>query len=231
LRRKERDATRGSPRSFAAQRTLAQDDNQVVPMLASGGNGYSVKLIVGLGNPGDEYRLTPHNVGFLAVDRIAGEAGVEIRNRQCRALTARAVIGGEKVLLAKPETYMNLSGMSVRELVAEYGAKPEADLIVIQDELDFPLGTLRIHTRRSSAGHNGIESIIGALGTQDFLRIRMGVAPERKVEDGERYLLSPMRKAELAVIDGMLDTASEAVRAILTEGPAAAMNRFNRKEE
>ncbi len=189
-----------------------------------------VKLIVGLGNPGIEYQFTPHNVGFLAVDRIASERGVEIRNRQCRALTARIQVGDELVLLAKPETCMNLSGVSVRELVAEYDAKPEADLIVIQDELDFPLGTLRIHTRRSSAGHNGIESIIDALGTQDFLRIRIGVAPERKVEDGQSYLLSPFRKAELAVVDGMLDTAVEAAMAILTEGAAAAMNRFNRKD-
>src|SRR6202034_2578509 len=112
--------------------------------------------------------------------------------------------GGETVLLAKPETYMNLSGMSVRELVAEHGADPESELIVIQDELDFPLGTLRIHTRRSSAGHNGIESIIGALGTQDFLRIRIGVAPEHKIEDGQRYLLAPLGKADLAVVDGVL---------------------------
>ena len=190
-----------------------------------------MKLIVGLGNPGDQYRLTPHNLGFRVVDRIASERGVEIRNRQCRALTARMQVGAEPVLLAKPETYMNLSGVSVRDLVAEYEVQPESDLIVIQDELDFPLGTLRIHTRRSSAGHNGIESIIGALGTQDFLRIRMGVAPERKVEDGERYLLAPLSKAALAVVDGMLDTAVEAVKVILTEGAAAAMNRFNRKEE
>jgi len=190
-----------------------------------------VKLIVGLGNPGEEYERTPHNMGFLVVDRIASEHRVEIRNRQCRALTARIQVGDEPVLLAKPETYMNLSGLSVRELVAEYEAKPEADLIVIQDELDFPLGTLRIHTRRSSAGHNGIESIIGALGTQDFLRIRIGVAPERKVEDGQGYLLSPFRKADLPVVDEMIDTAAEAVKAILTEGSAAAMNRFNRKEE
>jgi len=189
-----------------------------------------VKLIVGLGNPGIEYQFTPHNLGFLVVDRIASERGVEIRNRRCRALTGRIQVGDEPVLLAKPETYMNLSGLSVRELVAEYEVRPEADLIVVQDELDFPLGTLRIHTRRSSAGHNGIESIIGALGTQDFLRIRMGVAPEHKVEDGERYLLSPFRKADLAVVDGMLDTAADAVKAILTEGAAAAMNRFNRKE-
>jgi len=190
-----------------------------------------VKLIIGLGNPGIEYQFTPHNMGFLVVDRIASERGVEIRNRQCRALTARIQVGDEPVLLAKPETYMNLSGLSVRELVAEYEARPETDLIVIQDELDFPLGTLRIHTRRSSAGHNGIESIIGALGTQDFLRIRIGVAPERKVEDGQSYLLTPFRKADLAVVDGMIDTAVEAVKMILTEGPAAAMNRFNRKEE
>jgi len=190
-----------------------------------------VKLIVGLGNPGIEYQFTPHNIGFLAVDRIAGESGVEIRNRQCRALTAKVRIANEVVLLAKPETFMNLSGISVRELLAEYEARPESDLIVIQDELDFPLGTLRIHTRRSSAGHNGIESIIDALGTQDFLRIRMGVAPEHKVEDGREYLLSPMRKGQLAVVDEMLDSAAEAVKVILTEGPAAAMNRFNRKPE
>src|SRR5271169_3650192 len=191
----------------------------------------SVKLIVGLGNPGLEYQFTPHNVGFLAVDRIASERGVEIRNRQCRALTARIQVGDEPVLLAKPETFMNLSGLSVRELVAEYEVRPEADLIVVQDELDFPLGTLRIHTRRSSAGHNGIESIIGALGTQDFLRIRIGVAPEHKVSDGQGYLLSPLRKKELEVVDGMLDTVEDAVKVILKEGPAAAMNRFNRKEE
>ena len=150
----------------------------------AGGGPKGVKLIVGLGNPGIEYQFSPHNLGFLVIDRIAASLGVEVRNRQCRALTARAVIGDQTVLLAKPETYMNLSGVSVRELVQEYEAKPESDLIVIQDELDFPLGTLRIHTRRSSAGHNGIESIIGALGTQDFLRIRIGVAPERKVGDG-----------------------------------------------
>ncbi|MGA7908289.1 MAG: aminoacyl-tRNA hydrolase [Candidatus Sulfotelmatobacter sp.] len=135
------------------------------------------------------------------------------------------------MLLAKPETFMNLSGISVRELVQKHEAKPESDLIVIQDELDFPLGTLRIRTRRSSAGHNGIESIIGALGTKDFLRIRIGVAPKRKVEDGQRYLLAPMRKADLKVVDAVLDTAEEAVKVILKEGPAAAMNRFNRKEQ
>jgi PTH1 family peptidyl-tRNA hydrolase len=190
-----------------------------------------VKLIVGLGNPGEEYELTPHNLGFLTIDRMAERCGVEVRNRQCKALTARAQIGSETVLLVKPETFMNLSGQSVRELVARYEAQPETDLIVIQDELDFPLGTIRIHRKRSSAGHNGIESIIGALGTQDFLRIRIGVAPERKISDGMTYLLSPLKKAELEVVDEALDRAAEAVKVILSEGPAAAMNRFNRKPD
>jgi peptidyl-tRNA hydrolase, PTH1 family len=190
-----------------------------------------VKLIVGLGNPGIEYQFTPHNLGFLTVDRIASEFGVEVRNRQCRALTARLVIGSETVLLAKPETFMNLSGISVRELVTKHEIRPEEDLVVIQDELDFPLGTLRLQRKRSSAGHNGIESIINALGTQEFLRIRMGVDPGHRIEDGMSYLLAPFRKAQLKVVDGMLDVAADAVKAILTEGAAAAMNRFNRKVE
>jgi peptidyl-tRNA hydrolase, PTH1 family len=190
-----------------------------------------VKLIVGLGNPGIEYQFTPHNLGFLAVDRIASDYDVEIRNRQCRALTGRVVIGPDTVLLAKPETFMNLSGVSVRELVSKHEIRPEEDLIVIQDELDFPLGTIRLQRKRSSAGHNGVESIISSLGTNDFLRIRVGVAPDRKVEDGMSYLLSPFRKAQVKVVDEMLDVAADAVKVILTAGAAAAMNRFNRKVE
>jgi PTH1 family peptidyl-tRNA hydrolase len=190
-----------------------------------------VKLIVGLGNPGIEYQFTPHNLGFLTIDRIASDRGVEVKNRQCRAITARTVIGSETVLLAKPETYMNLSGLAVRELLAKHDLRPEADLIVIYDELDLPLGTIRIRQRGSSAGHNGMESIIGALGTQEFLRIRLGIAPERKIRDGVKYVLTPFRKAQLKKIDQVLDSAAEAVNVILTEGPAAAMNRFNRKVE
>ena len=190
-----------------------------------------MKLIVGLGNPGIEYQFTPHNVGFLAIDAIANVLGVEVRNRLCRALTARTEIGSESVLLAKPETFMNLSGSSVRELVEKNELAPEKDLIVIHDELDFPLGTVRIHRRRSSAGHNGVESIITTLDTQDFLRIRLGVAPDRKVEDGMSYLLSPLRKAQLGFIDEMLGTTVEAVNTIFSEGEAAAMNRYNRRAE
>ena len=190
-----------------------------------------MKLIVGLGNPGEDYELTPHNLGFLTIDRLADELKVEVRNRQCKALTARAQIGKEPVVLAKPETYMNLSGMAVRELVEKLEIQPETDLIVIQDELDFPFGTLRVHRARSSAGHNGIESIIASLGTKDFLRIRIGVAPEHKPRDGKEYLLSPMRKAQLKVIDPILDDAVEAVKIIVKEGPAVAMQWFNRKPE
>jgi peptidyl-tRNA hydrolase, PTH1 family len=190
-----------------------------------------VKLIVGLGNPGIEYQFTPHNLGFLTIDCLANDVGAEVRNRNCRALTARAVIEEQQVLLAKPETYMNLSGMAVRELVGKYEVDPAKDLIVIYDELDLPLGRIRIRQRGSSAGHNGMESIIGALGTQEFLRVRLGVGPDKKVSDGAKYLLSPFRKAQLKVVDEIIDTASEAVRVILKEGPGAAMNRFNRVPE
>src|SRR5438477_2227180 len=186
-----------------------------------------VKLIVGLGNPGIKYQFTPHNLGFLTIDRLAGDLNVEVRNRQCQALTARAQIGSEQVLLAKPETFMNLSGTAVRCLLEKHELRPEADLIVIYDELDLPMGTIRIRERGSSAGHNGMVSVIGALGTQEFLRIRMGIAPEHEVKDGARYVLSQFRKAQLPVIDEMVDVAADAVNLILTEGPAAAMTRFN----
>ncbi|MCU1284261.1 MAG: peptidyl-tRNA hydrolase [Acidobacteriales bacterium] len=194
-----------------------------------------MKLIVGLGNPGIEYQFTPHNLGFLAVDRIADRCKVQVANRHCKALTARAVIEKEPVLLAKPETFMNLSGMSVRELWAKYGEANELelsrDLIVIYDELDFPLGTMKVQQRGSSAGHNGIESVIGAMGTQEFLRIRLGIAPEHPVKDGAGYVLAPWKKKELTVVDEMLDRAADAVETIIKEGAAAAMNRFNRKAE
>ena len=190
-----------------------------------------MKLIVGLGNPGIEYQFTPHSLGFLAVDRIAEQCGVEIRNRQCRALTARTEIAGEPVLLAKPETFMNLSGLSVRELVDEFQAVVETDLIVIYDELDLPLGSIRVRKNGSSAGHNGMKSIFGALGTQEVPRIRLGVAPEHAVGDGARYVLGAFKKAQYPLIDEVLDTAANAVKVILTEGVQAAMNQFNRRVE
>ena len=190
-----------------------------------------VKLIVGLGNPGIEYQFTPHNMGFLAVDRIAEQCGVRVNNRHCRAQTARTRIAGHEVVLAKPETYMNLSGQSVSELVREYEALPEEDLVLLYDELDLPFGSLRVRPRGRSAGHNGAESVIAALGTQEITRIRMGIGPDYPVGDGAKYVLSQFKKAQLPVVDQMLDQAAEAVRVILAEGVQAAMNRFNRKAE
>lgn len=190
-----------------------------------------MKLIVGLGNPGIEYQFTPHNLGFLAVDRIAEECGVRVNNRHCRAQTARTRLAGHEVVLAKAETFMNLSGASVSELVREYEAKPEEDLILLYDELDLPFGTLRVRPRGRSAGHNGVQSVIGALGTQEFTRIRLGIGPDHPVGDGARYVLSQFKKAQLETVGEVLEQASDAVRVILTDGVQAAMNRFNRKPE
>jgi PTH1 family peptidyl-tRNA hydrolase len=195
-----------------------------------------VKLIVGLGNPGPEYELTPHNAGFLAVDRIASICDVQIANRRARALTARARFAGHDVLLAKPETFMNLSGLSVAALLNELELGIE-DLIVLYDELAIPLGTLRIRERGSAGGHNGVKSISAALGTEEWLRIRIGVGKPplesgREVKaGGTDFLLSPMRKAELNVLDEMLDQAVRAVETILTKGVSIAMQEFNRKVE
>lgn len=188
-----------------------------------------MKLIVGLGNPGIEYQFTPHNIGFLAVDRIAEQCGVAIDNRHSRALTARARIGNEEILLAKPETYMNLSGMSVRELVEKSSVDPQKDLIVIYDELDLPLGMIRIRERGSSAGHNGMQSIIDALQSEELARLRVGMAPDDPKKGGARYILGQFRKSLLPAVDEALALTAEAVNVILNEGIKAAMNRFNRK--
>lgn len=190
-----------------------------------------MKLIVGLGNPGIEYQFTPHNIGFLAVDRIAEQCGVMIDNRHCKALTGRCRLGKEGILLAKPETYMNLSGMSVLELVRKYEADPEKDLIVIYDELDLPLGMIRVRARGSSAGHNGMQSIINALQTEEIARIRIGVAPDDPKKGGAKYILAPFRKSQLVAVDEALDLAAQAVNAIIADGIATAMNRFNRKNK
>jgi peptidyl-tRNA hydrolase, PTH1 family len=197
-----------------------------------------VKLIVGLGNPGIEYQFTPHNAGFLAIDRIAEDCGVVVANRRGRALTAKAKLAGQDVLLAKPETFMNLSGLSVAALMQELEiATPSEDVIVLYDDLAFPLGTVRVNERGSGGGHNGIKSILSVLGTESWIRIRLGVgkpalADGREVKAGGKdYLLSPMRKQELAVLDEVLDRAKSAVELVLTKGVSAAMNEFNRKQD
>ena len=194
-----------------------------------------MKLVVGLGNPGPEYTFTPHNAGFLAIDRIAGQYGAMVANRRGRAVTGNAIIGGEECLLAKPETFMNLSGLSVSALLKELEIEGSKDLIVLYDELAFPLGELRLRPGGSSNGHNGVKSITAVLGTEDWMRIRIGVGkpalPDgREIKSGGRdYLLTPMRKTELEVLDGVLDRAAKAVEAIIRRGMGDAMNEFNRK--
>ncbi len=194
-------------------------------------DGSSVKLIVGLGNPGIEYQFTPHNLGFLTIDRLAEQLDARVDNRHCRAVTGRGRIGDQEVVLAKPETFMNLSGISVRELIDEYGLSPESDLIVIYDELDLPFGSLRVRQRGSAAGHNGMKSVIGALDTQEVTRIRLGIGPDTPIRDGKSYVLRQLKKSELKAVDELLDSAAEAARVIVTEGVNAAMNRFNRRPE
>ena len=195
-----------------------------------------MKLIVGLGNPGIEYQFTPHNAGFLAVDRIAENCGVTIANRRGRALTAKAMLAGHEVLLAKPETFMNLSGLSVAALLHELeveASRIQEDMIVLYDELAIPLGTIRIRERGSSGGHNGVKSISSVLGTEEWTRVRIGVGKPalesgREVKAGGKdFLLSPMRKQELVVLDEVLDRAGKAVEVILTRGAGPAMSEFN----
>ena len=207
-------------------------------------------VVVGLGNPGLEYVWTPHNAGFMAIDRIAQQERVAVQNRRCRALTGTARIGlgarAREVILAKPETFMNLSGLSVAALLKEFEIEPEERgkrLVVLYDELDLPLGTVKIKERGSPAGHNGARSITGALGSNEWLRIRIGVGPNlpaeaiaagaqmgRRVRGGKDYLLDPMSKKDLAVLDEVLDRVAIAVRMIVDLGPAAAMNEFNRRD-
>jgi PTH1 family peptidyl-tRNA hydrolase len=196
-------------------------------------------LVVGLGNPGEEYQWTPHNAGFMAIDRIAQQEGVVVHNRRCRAATVTCRLAGREVVLAKPETCMNLSGLAVAALVREFEADPARDLLVLYDELDLKLGTFKIRERGSPAGHNGARSVTSALGSQEWLRLRIGVGPDLPPEaiaaigsrrPGRDFLLSPMGKSDLTVLDEVLDRVATATRRILELGPSAAMNEFNRRE-
>jgi len=188
-----------------------------------------VKLVVGLGNPGIEYQFTPHNLGFLTIDRIAERCHVDVASRRCQAATAKTKLAGHEVLLVKPETFMNLSGLSVRKLVEDLGVQPATGLIVVYDELDLPFGRLQIKYRGGTAGHNGLESVVGSLGTEDFTRVRLGIQPDHPVRDGAKYVLSQFKKSHLEAVDDLIKCGADAVEAILKDGLAAAMNRFNQR--
>lgn len=187
-----------------------------------------MKLIVGLGNPGYEYHWTPHNLGFMAVDRLAEICRADFSRREARAKVASGRFHGEKVVLAKPQTFMNLSGVSVSGLLRNLDV-PVDDLIVLVDDVDLPLGTLRIRRKGSAGGHNGLKSVIGALETDIFTRVRMGAGPDRPVEDLISYVLSPFSEKDHEAVAGMTEQAVEAVRVIQKEGVEKAMNLFNRK--
>ena len=188
-----------------------------------------MKLVVGLGNPGIEYQFTPHNLGFLTIDRLAERTNIDVASRRCQAATAKTKIAGHEVMLAKPETFMNLSGLSVRKLADEFEIEPSNGLIVVYDELDLPFGTLRIKQRGGTAGHNGVESLVGSLGTDEFIRVRLGIQPDHPVRDGAKFVLGQFKKSQLEAVGDLIDRAADAVEAILKDGVAAAMNRFNQR--
>ena len=187
-----------------------------------------MRLIVGLGNPGPEYQWTPHNLGFLAVDEIAERASIRVERPEGKALVGLGKVAGEEVVLAKPQTYMNLSGISVRELLGKYELGSEA-LLALYDERDLPWSMIRIGERGRPGTHNGAKSLTSSLGTQEFARLRLGCGPDHPVGDLREYVLRPMKKAHLEVAAEMIATAADAVEMILKAGIDAAMNKYNRR--
>lgn len=188
-----------------------------------------MRLIVGLGNPGRDYAHTPHNLGFAVVERLVEEARIRTRQRAFRAHLWRGRLDAKEVLLAQPQTYMNLSGVAVAELLRAERLKP-ADLIVVADDVALPWGQLRIRERGSAGGHNGLESVVAEVGSTEFLRVRLGIQPRGdEVGDLAEYVLTPMGPEERRLAAEMVAEATEAVRVILREGPKKAMTRFNRR--
>jgi PTH1 family peptidyl-tRNA hydrolase len=184
---------------------------------------------VGLGNPDPEYQWTPHNLGFMAVDELANRGSIRVERPEGKALVGRGKLAGEEVLLAKPQTYMNLSGISVRELLSKYALEP-GDLLVMWDEVQLPLGTIKINSDGSAGSHNGAKSVIGSIGTQQFARLRLGAGSGPQLGSRREYVLRPMKKAELEVATEMLAEAGDAVELILTQGLDAAMTKYNRRK-
>ncbi|HEY6443151.1 MAG TPA: aminoacyl-tRNA hydrolase [Candidatus Acidoferrales bacterium] len=187
-----------------------------------------MRLIVGLGNPGAEYEWTPHNLGFLAVDALAERAGIRVTRPEAKSLIGRGPLAGQDVIVAKPQTMMNLSGVALRMLAERYECTP-ADVIVLIDEVDLPWGMLRIRDRGRNSTHNGLKSIISELGTDEFVRIRLGVRPEKIWGDRKDFLLGTMSREERKIAQEMVVEAADAVELVLTEGVEKAMSRFNRK--
>jgi PTH1 family peptidyl-tRNA hydrolase len=187
-----------------------------------------MRLIAGLGNPGREYEWTPHNMGFLAVDALAERAGIRITRPEAKSYIGRGELAGHEVVLAKPQTMMNASGAAVRMLLDRYECDP-AEMILLSDDVALPWGMLRIRDRGTAGGHNGLKSVIGSIGTDEFIRLRLGVGPEQQWGDLADYVLCVMKGAERKIALEMAREAADATELILTEGVAKAMSRFNRR--
>jgi PTH1 family peptidyl-tRNA hydrolase len=183
---------------------------------------------VGLGNPGEEYAATPHNAGFMVVDRLADMHAIRITRKDSKALIGLGEIAGKPVMLAKPQTFMNDSGSSVAPLMAKHGFTP-ADLIVVWDELNLPFGGLKILQSGSAGGHNGAISVIGSLGTREFTRVRLGVHPGHPLSSGVDYLLAPVKRSQRKELEELVGRGADAVVSIIAEGAAKAMTKFNRR--
>jgi PTH1 family peptidyl-tRNA hydrolase len=187
-------------------------------------------LVAGLGNPGEKYAATPHNLGFLVVDRLAARHAIRVTRPECHSLIGQGLIKGKPVILAQPQTFMNLSGVAVKPLLAKYEMTP-ADLIAIYDELDLPWGQLRIKPSGSAAGHNGAKDLIAKLGTLEFPRIRLGVHPGHPLPSGADYLLSRFSRQQNETLDAFIDLAADATESVIAEGVALSMTRFNRRAQ
>ncbi|MGH9687808.1 MAG: aminoacyl-tRNA hydrolase [Candidatus Acidiferrales bacterium] len=187
-----------------------------------------MRLIVGLGNPGADYEWTPHNVGFLAIDALAERSGIRVNRPEAKSLIGRGTFAGHGVILAKPQTMMNLSGVAVRMLLERYECDP-AETIVLLDETDLPWGMLRIRQHGRNSTHNGLQSIISAIGGDEFIRIRMGVQPKQMWGDRRDYVLSQMNREDRQAAEEMAVAAGDAVELVLTDGVEKAMTKFNRK--
>jgi PTH1 family peptidyl-tRNA hydrolase len=185
-------------------------------------------LVAGLGNPGEEYALTPHNLGFLTVDRLAERHGIRVTRKDSKALAGVGEIDGQPVMLAKPQTYMNLSGASLAPLMEKHSIGPER-LVVVYDELDLGWKALRIKPKGSAAGHKGMKSVISSLGTSEIVRVRLGIYPGHPVKDGAEFVLAPFRRSQIEELDEFTGYAADAVRAIIAEGVEMAMTKFNRR--
>lgn len=192
--------------------------------------GGPVWLIAGLGNPGPEYDLTYHNLGFLAIDRLAEREAIRVTRPECKALVGAGTIAGRSVLLAKPQTFMNLSGGSIQPLLAKY-MLPVERLILIYDELAIDWGSLRIRPKGSAGGHNGVTSVLRSVGSENFIRVRLGIRPEHPVNAMKDYVLSKVRKAQMETLESTLAAAQAAVETIITEGVEKAMTIHNRRAQ